>query len=80
MTTPEVINFDWLEAVAAHPKMTTVDLLAAYHHLGVETDRTEEQLDESTFRMQLFGFLRVVDISDDGLTYTYSPFIPAPAR
>lgn len=68
-----VVNHDWLQAISDHPGMRDEDLLAAYHHVGVPTDRTQEQLDESTFKLQLWGFLDVVDISDDGMTYTYSP-------
>ena len=68
-----VVNHDWLQAIADHPAMRDEDLLAAYHLLGVKTDRTPEQLDASTFRLQVWGFLDVVDVSDDGLTYTYAP-------
>jgi hypothetical protein len=71
-----VDNYDWLEAVDQHPKTTTADLLVAYHVLGARTDRTPEQLDESTFRLHLFGFLRPIDISDDGRTYTYEFLMP----
>jgi hypothetical protein len=67
-----IVNHDWLQAIADHPGMRDDDLLAAYHSLGVPTDRTPEQLDASTFRLQLFGFLDVVDISDEGRTYTYA--------
>jgi hypothetical protein len=68
-----IVNHDWLQAIADHPGMQDEDLLAAYHHVGVPTDRTPDQLDASTFKLQLWGFLDVVDVSDDGLTYTYSP-------
>jgi hypothetical protein len=68
-----VDSYEWLEAIGRHPAMADEDLLAAYAALGVPTDRTPEQLDESTFKLQLWGFLDVVDISDDGMTYTYSP-------
>jgi hypothetical protein len=74
-----VDSYDWLEAIDAHPNTTTADLLAAYHVLGAETDRTPEQLDESAFRLHLFGFLRPIDISDDGRTYVYELRIPESA-
>jgi hypothetical protein len=70
-----IVNHDWLQAVADHPGMRDEDLLIAYHHLGVPTDRTPEQLDASTFKLQLWGFLDVVDISDDGRIYSYAPRI-----
>ena len=50
-----IVNHDWLQVVADHPAMTDEDLLAAYHHLGVPTDRTPEQIDASTFKLQLLG-------------------------
>jgi hypothetical protein len=58
-TTPHVgvDNYDWLAAVGQHPETTNVDLLAAYHILGVETDITPERLDESAARLVEFGFL-----------------------
>jgi hypothetical protein len=72
----DVDSYEWLEAIDQHPRLTSEDVLAAYHHLGVETELTEQQLDESTFRLQLAGFLWPVAISDDGRTYTYQAQIP----
>lgn len=65
-------NYDWLQAIDDHPHTTTEDVSAAYHDIGTETGLTPEQLDRHTFRLQLLGFLKVVDISDDGRTYTYN--------
>jgi hypothetical protein len=71
----ETINTaEWLTAIDQHPETTDADLLAAYHGLGVETDRTPDELDESTFRLQLLGFLWPVAI--DGSAYTYDRRIP----
>lgn len=76
MTDTTITNVDWLTAIDKHPDTTNADLLAGYHHLGVVTDRTPEQLNESTFRLQVLGFLEVAEISDDGRTYHYRPRIP----
>lgn len=65
-TTTAVDNYDWLQAIDDHPKTTNEHLLAGYHHLGAKTDLTAEQLDESTFRLHMLGFLWPIDISDDG--------------
>ncbi|VBA57602.1 hypothetical protein LAUMK191_04096 [Mycobacterium attenuatum] len=71
-----VDNFDWLDAIEAHTETTSIDVLAAHHIIGTPTDITPDQLDASTFRLHLLGFLRPVDISDDGRTYTYVCRIP----
>lgn len=71
-----VANFDWLDAIGAHPDTTPVDVLAAHHIVGTPTDITIEQLDTATFRLQLRGFLRPVAISDDGRTWSYELHIP----
>ena len=71
-----VDNFDWLDAIDDHPETTTVDVLAAYHIIGTPAGITTEQLDTATFRLQVYGFLRPVAISDDGRTWTYELHIP----
>jgi hypothetical protein len=77
--TTTIDNFDWLTTVGQHPETTNADLLAAFHIIGTPTDITPDQLEASTFRLHMLGFLRPVDISDDGLTYTYGFHIPEPA-
>ncbi|GAB3228722.1 hypothetical protein [Mycolicibacterium hippocampi] len=69
-----VDNFDWLDAIGAHPEATPADVLAALHIVGAPTDITTEQLDTATFRLQLRGFLRPVAI--DGRMWTYELHIP----
>jgi hypothetical protein len=69
-------NHAWIDAIDRHPAMKTVDVLAGYHVIGAKTDITPEDQDKSLIRLQLSGFLRVIDISDDGRTYTYAPSIP----
>jgi hypothetical protein len=70
-------NYDWLQAIDDHPHLTTEeDLVGAYAFLGTKTDRTEEQVSESVFTLQLLGFLEVVGISDDDRTYTYELRMP----
>jgi hypothetical protein len=69
-------NYDWLQAIDDHPQTTTDHLVGAYAFLGAKTDRTEEQVSESVFMLQVLGFLGVVDISDDDRTYTYALRLP----
>jgi hypothetical protein len=71
-----VDNYDWLQAIDDHPHMTTEDLVGAYAFLGTETDRTPEQVDAAVFRLGVYGFLTVADISDDDRTYTYALRMP----
>ncbi|GAA1671241.1 hypothetical protein MMUR_47860 [Mycolicibacterium murale] len=72
-------NASWLEAIGRHAETTTVDLLAAYSGLGVETECTPEQIDRSTVWLTVLGFLKVVDMSPDGRTFTYERQIPVAA-
>ena len=77
MSAPTTIDtHEWLTAVDQHPETTNADLGAAYHMLGVETDHTPEQLDESTFRLHLLGFLWPIAV--DRNTYTYELRIARP--
>jgi hypothetical protein len=71
-----VDNYEWLQAIDDHPHTTTEDLGGAYAFLGAKTDRTEEQVSESVFTLQLLGFLEVVGISDEDRTYTYELRMP----
>ena len=78
--TPGVDNFDWLEAIDAHPETTREQYLTAWLILGAVNDGTltEEQVDKATFGLHLLGFLWPIDISADGRTYTYELRIPQP--
>jgi hypothetical protein len=69
-------SHDWLQAIDDHPEARNSDLLGAYAFLGTNTGRTPEQVDDAVFRLLVLGFLGVVDISDDGRTYTYALRLP----
>ncbi|RFZ47682.1 hypothetical protein DAVIS_00397 [Mycobacterium marinum] len=63
----------WLDAIARHPKTLDVHVVAARKLLGDDPSPalTDDEMDEAAFWLQLLGFLKVVDISADGFTYTY---------